>query len=284
MKPFVTLMTVAEHASLLSRAAGCLPPDLDAALSEHELPYLLGAVAAVDADMVKSGLTDLKEHWNSDGVYPPRHRQHPGILERDRRLAFCAGGVVQLNAMRLFPDVSDRERRDVEARVLDRLVIGADRSALEDYLSRTGGTDAPIVDVASDYFSALFMRSLAESHTMIPDMVAIQPWLEKTVAGPALLEREINETTRRLFGSSADAVASSPAADFVAPSEPAVRVALELQDGRRVDAATIEETLKTTEAADLYGRALIRCARALDKIGRWWTAPDERTIEIVEED
>lgn len=267
MKAWISLLSLCDGACRLAGHASGLEPLFARALAEHADAARLGAVAPVDAEMVSAGLAELAAGWDDPDRFPPRHRSYPGIFELDRRLAFCLGAAVQAaSGLSGSGDGELSRRRD--ATILRRHLIGGGRADFEAFLGRADPAQPGLEAAAAAFWYALFQRALQESHTMIPDMVAIQSWIQKLTDGHGFLVERIRAYAAALYGPNPD----PDVPGFYEEADPAVAAARRLEAGEAPSAAEIARALAPERNASEFARALGRAVSELRKRSGEWLA------------
>jgi hypothetical protein len=269
MNAYVTLLTLGKDIHRLADRISDVEPLFLQALEADEGSLLLGCAAPVDEEMIQAGLLDLREGWDEPGRFPPRRAKHPGILERERRLAFCLGGLVRV-ASGLAEEAGETACFERDAVVLRERILGDERETFDRFLLHHHGTES-LEDAFAAFLRALFLRSLAETHTLIPDMVDVHSWMDSLIQGQPELERQIVQFARRAYPEASGDVPPSTVPDhrgFFDVDDPAVRAARAVQQDPSGDLDP--GALEVDANQSLYGKALCRSAAAVVWASRAW--------------
>ena len=263
-KPLVTLLSLLDDCMLIARTRGEPKNRAVKALFKHAESARFGVLAPASEDEFRLGLDELFVHWNELDRYPGHKPSYPGILERDRRLAFCLGGLIQSNAF--LPCPSANQAISMDALVLRYWVLGEDFGALKREICKTLLVDACGVEELTAFFLSLFQRSLARSHTMIPDMVAIQPWIDKTL--------ELEARPLQMSRQYAEAVLKTPPIEskreVLDLEEPLLKYLARLRENLTGYAEMWDRALSSIENCSIYGGALLSILAALEReFARW---------------
>ena len=270
MPPDVTLMSLCSDVRLLVKIVPGVDLIFVQTLDENENEALLGSVAPVDEEMIHVGLLELRAAWEEPDRFPPHRRSYPGILERDRRLAFCLGGLVQL-ASGLATDRSEPASFQQDAIVLTKAILADEQDEFETFLWENHGGKDGLQEAFADFVLALFLRSMAEAHTMIPDMVHILGWMDSLIYGAPQLERQIAGFAQAVYPNGAAGIRQQHGSDlagFYDAADPAIRAAEAARKNRapNLDRATFDATGNRS----VYGKALCRCVAAVVRVSQAW--------------
>lgn len=268
MYPYVTLMSLCGDVRLLVGQIPSIVPLFVQTLREYEGEALLGSVAPVDEEMIRIGLVELWTAWDEPDYFPPRQRSYPGILERERRLAFCLGGLVQV-ASGLAIQKNTEECFQMDAVILSYAVLADERDDFEAFLSRHYKGQEGLCEAFADFVRALFLRSLAESHTLIPDMIDIHYWMDSLIHGMPRLETWITDFANILYPESPLKKPNvSNHKNLYNAQDPSICAVRAIRQGRGLDVNA--ETFAQDSNCSVYGKALCRCLNAIEQASQAW--------------
>lgn len=272
MRP-VTCWAVFEDCRRILPLEGRVEPLFSEALQREQEYARLGALHPADKTWLAATLVNVRERW-------PQPHMHP---ELDRRLAFCVASLIHAGCERVMRPLvhglaaSAAEAAEVSAYLevasFRRVFLAGYEAEFESFLTAGGREDRE--EGLRGFIQALFLRALQSSHTLVPDLIRVEPWLDRLLERVRLLEESIARLARvycrpdphclrrfRLDG------------EFYSAEDPAVRVAEALRGGGQEGGNEIAGAFRDGANHSHYGRALETALRYLRAAGEYWRVPD----------
>jgi hypothetical protein len=288
----LTRWAVFEDCVRLARHDGEVEPlFLEVARAEPEYARLGAVVEEVEDSFAPAVLRQIRDLWAVED-------EHPDL---DCKLAFCIGALTRAASDLTIRPLVERvvledqstvvpvpdARREIlayqDAHVFRRAFLEGYEEDFGDFLASNGY--APGEEAAGEFARALFMRALLASHTLIPDMVDVNRWIDNLFASADRLDAEIDRLVAAFVDprpAKVEHYRIEPA--FYAPQDPAIDAARALWRGEKVGADAVRAALETGANESAYGRAVELGVEYLRRAGAFWrgevkgfSAPDYST-------
>jgi hypothetical protein len=174
----ITRVALLEDAIRLARRAHRVEPALLACLTDSAHMARVGVVGRLNVGWLQPGLLRERERWGVPARLPEAHRGLVvGATTAADRVAFLLGGMVQTAFLRTLATVDPMA---LDAAVVHGLLLSGHAAAFEAFLAGAGYANRE--EALAVLWRDMLHRALAESHTMMPDMVHATAWLDRMYA------------------------------------------------------------------------------------------------------
>lgn len=287
----LTRWAVFEDCHRLARFDGSIEPLFFEVVRAEPEYARLGVIVEAEDGFAPAVVAQARDAWADEARHP----------ELDCKVAFCVGSltraacdltVLPLVERVVLEDLSTTApnpaaRREIlayqDAHVFRRAFLEGCEAEFGRFLASGGYSSQK--EASEEFVRALFMRALLASHTLIPDMVDVNGWIDNLFAGTERLEEEIDLLVGVFVEpnpAKMEHYRIEPA--FYDPEDPAIAAARALRRGERVEAESVRAALEPGTNESAYGRAVETAAEYLRRAGAFWrgevqhfTAPDYST-------
>lgn len=272
----LTRTALLEDCQRLASLEGGVEPLFLGALERAGEMARLGAITNLETASLEPALLRTRDTWDEPDPLPePKYSLVVGNLTREDRLAFSLGGLIGAAGATLVqpPSVEPEDSREAlryqESYIFRQVYLAGHEEAFDGYLrSCSQGTSEQAL---AEFLRTLFLRALASSHTIMPDMIAFRPWLDNLYHGIQNLSDEIEQLVEvYCLADPAKFQKYQIETRFYRTVDPAINAARLLQRGERFDARQLAEALAEGVNESRYGQALAIGVAALRDATRVW--------------
>lgn len=221
-------------------------------------PLLLDVIEAEVEHARVGALVHNEDPWQTSVLVEVRGRWDGRDARLRQRLAFVLGGFVHAATHRTVGEGSAQG----DARAFREAYLAGHEVEFEGFLLERGdGSPEP---AANEFVLALFARALQGCHTIEPDLLYLDEWLDRLFFDMERLPLMVEE--------SVGAVYRQDGADgaFYKADDPAVRAAGALRLGEALGAEEARAALVVGSNESAYGRALGAGVAALKEVSALW--------------
>jgi hypothetical protein len=265
MNGVISRIAVFEDCLRLAAADIRIAPELREALCVEADLGRLGAAVPVERAALMAGLQQTRDAWGLPEDYDePRISLVVGNMPRQGRLAFCLGGLAGLACATTLPSNQGTERYFQEAQIFRAVYLVGHEQAFADFLNTSGA--ASTTQALEQFGQALFIRALASSHTLMPDMIDVERWFANLYAG---VDRQDAAIAGLAEAFSAIETATVDSALYRV-DDSTITLTRAAQYGASVELAALEQALAPGANRSAYGRALALTLREWHAASAFW--------------
>jgi hypothetical protein len=274
MKRMISRIALFEDTQRLALHDATLASELHNALRREPALGRLGATATVSRAALLAGLRQTRDAWGQPETYhEPRIGLAVGNMPRQGRLAFCLGGLVGLAATRWLPQASDQELIQQEAHMFQALYRRGHENAFESFLTLSSASNEPAI---VQFSMSLFLRTLAASHTLMPDISDPDSWFCNLLTSVDRIDQIRSFSVDLVIG----AEAQMPHIALYDEANPIVALTRSVQLGMPLSATDLETALRSPTNTSNYAQALVQALRNLQVAAAFWHQQIEQLEEV----
>lgn len=257
------------------------PLDMIDAELEHAR---LGAIMHRDEPWQLPVLERARARW-SDGA------ERPALA---RRVAFALGGLVHAASDEMIEPLTapapaqtngdaDARRSEIrayqDAHVFDQAYASGHEDAFDRFLTMDDKRDRRTG--SEEFLTALVLRALQSSHTIEPDMTAIDTWQDLLFADMERMPGAIRRGVDAAVAPDPDKVERYvTGVGFYRPDDPAIQVARALRENQPVNQDDVREALGQGTNTSAYGRAVERGVERLAMAAASWREERDARVPV----